>query len=250
MSGAPDRGPESAEAWDRHARWWQETHTAGADPEYEEQILPLLVEHTGDASRVLDLGCGEGQAARALTRARAGRRVTGVDLSIAQLSEACARGGGPYYTRAEAGRLPFRDAAFDAVVACLVFDHVVALEPALDEVARVLAPGGCFVFLVNHPLMQTPDSGWIDDRILDEHYWRVGPYAIERAWDEEITPGVSFPFVHRPLSRYVNAMADRALLVEHMVEPLPSPGFVAQAPEYSELVGIPRLLILVLRRGR
>ena len=49
---------------------------------------------------------------------------------------------------------------------------------AIAEVARVLDPGGRFCFFLNHPLLQTPNSGWIDDQVLDppEQYWRIGPY--------------------------------------------------------------------------
>ena len=50
--------------WERHAKWWQEEFTDGADPEYEEQILPLVEQHLAGTRRVLDVGCGEGQVAR------------------------------------------------------------------------------------------------------------------------------------------------------------------------------------------
>jgi 2-polyprenyl-3-methyl-5-hydroxy-6-metoxy-1,4-benzoquinol methylase len=52
--------------WDRHAQWWIDGFTGGADPEYEEQIIPLAVAELGGAGRVLDVGCGDGQVARAL----------------------------------------------------------------------------------------------------------------------------------------------------------------------------------------
>ena len=73
----------------------------------------------------------------------------------------------------------------------------------------MLAPGGRFCFFLNHPLLQTPDSGWIDDQVLDppEQYWRIGPYLPEAVTIEEVEPGVHIRFVHRPLSRYVNALA-------------------------------------------
>jgi len=41
--------------WDRHARWWQSEFTAGADPEYEDQILPLVARHLAGSRRVLDV---------------------------------------------------------------------------------------------------------------------------------------------------------------------------------------------------
>ncbi len=146
--------------------------------------------------------------------------------------------------------LPFADGSFDAVVACLVFEHIDDVDEAIAEVARVLAPGGRFCFFLNHPLLQTPGSGWIDDQVLDppEQYWRIGPYLVEAVTVEEVEQGVHIRFVHRPLSRYVNALADHGLLVERMVEPAPPPGFLALAPEYADAATVPRLLYLRTRR--
>jgi hypothetical protein len=95
-------------------------------------------------------------------------------------------------------------------------------------------------------LLQTPNSGWIDDQVLDppEQYWRIGPYLIEDETIEEVEKDVFIPFIHRPLSRYVNALADNGLLLERMVEPAPPPGFLAKAYEYEAAATIPRLLYL------
>ena len=54
--------------WERNAGWWQEGFTDGADAEYEEQILPLARECLAGATRVLDVGTGEGQIARLVSR--------------------------------------------------------------------------------------------------------------------------------------------------------------------------------------
>jgi ubiquinone/menaquinone biosynthesis C-methylase UbiE len=237
--------------WERNAGWWIEQFTEGADPEYEEQILPLAAEHLADARRVLDVGCGDGQIAR-LARRIGAEVVAGVDPTWNQISVAAVRGGGPSYARADAAALPFADGCFDTVVACLVFEHIRRVDDAIAEVARVLQAGGAFLFFLNHPLLQTPDSGWIDDQVLDppEQYWRIGPYLVEDESVEEVEKGVFIPFIHRPLSRYVNTLADHGLYVERMVEPAPPAGFLARAPEYPDAATIPRLLLLVLRRRR
>ncbi len=171
-------------------------------------------------------------------------RVVGVDPARAQLEMARRRGGVPRYVRAEATNLPFPGASFDAVLACLVFEHIEAVDESIAEVGRVLRPGGRFLFFLNHPLLQTPESGWIDDRILDEQYWRIGPYLVEDNSLQEVDKDVFIPFVHRPLSRYVNAMADAGLFVRRMEEPPPPPGFLARAEEYVAAATIPRLLFL------
>jgi ubiquinone/menaquinone biosynthesis C-methylase UbiE len=234
--------------WEDHADWWIEGFTEGADPEYVEQILPLAAAELDGFGRVLDVGCGDGQISRLL--ASRGAVVVGADPTWNQLRVAAERGGGVAYTRSEAAALPFADASFDAAVACLVFEHIDDVDGAIAEVARVLRPGGRFAFFLNHPLLQTPGSGWIDDHTLDpaEQYWRIGPYLVEQDSVEQVQRGVFIRFVHRPLSRYVNALAEHGLVLERMVEPAPPDGFLARAAEYAAAAAIPRLLYLRLHR--
>ena len=232
--------------WEDHAAWWIEGYTDGADPEYAEQIVPLAVAELAGARRVLDVGCGEGQLTRAASELESVELALGVDPTWNQISAAACRGRADGFARAAADRLPFPDGSFDAAVACLVFEHIDAVDEAIAEVARILRPGGRFCFFLNHPLMSTPTSGWIDDHIVDppEQYWRIGPYLTETVTVEEVEPGINIRFVHRPLGRYVNALAANGLLVERMLEPSPPPGFLALAPEYREAATVPRLLYL------
>jgi SAM-dependent methyltransferase len=237
---------EEPPLWERHAKWWQDEFTDGADSEYEEQILPLVEQHLAGARRVLDVGCGEGQVAR--RAAALGADVVGVDPTRNQIAVARERAGGPRYAESTAEHLPFRDRSFDAVVMCLVIEHIDPIEPAIEEMARVLTLGGRCLLLLNHPLLQTPGSGWIDDHILEEQYWRVGPYLRDDSTIEEVAPGVNLPFMHRPLSRYIHVMGQVGLLLEDMDEPAPPPGFLDEAWEYGEASTIPRLMLLRARR--
>lgn len=234
--------------WETHAGWWIDGFTDGADPEYEEQILPMAAAELAGAGRVLDVGCGDGQVSRLASRLGADL-VVGIDPTWNQVVVAHQRGGGAF-AKASAGALPFADGSFDAVVACLVFEHIRDVDDAIAEVARVLVPGGRFCFFLNHPLLQTPNSGWIDDQFLDppEQYWRIGPYLVEDETIEEVEKNVFIPFIHRPLSRYVNALADNNLLLERMAEPAPPHGFLAKAEEYQQASTIPRLLYLRARK--
>jgi SAM-dependent methyltransferase len=229
--------------WEEKAQWWRDTFAAGDDPEYVEQILPLTREHIAGAKRVLDIGTGEGQVARTVKDAGA-ESVIAIDRSTAMLEEAKARGGDITFLQADVANLPFDDASFDAVTTSLVLEHVEELDKSIREISRVLAPKGRFLLFINHPLLQTPNSGWIDDHILEEQYWRIGPYLVEDKTLEEVEAGVKIPFIHRPLSTYVNLLARAGLFVTQMVEPAPPPGFIAKAEEYADAATIPRLLLL------
>jgi len=126
--------------WETHADWWQKGFTDGADPEYEEQILPLAVDLLKGFDRILDVGCGEGQITRRLNMANS--QILGIDATWAQISEAAARSSEESYVRASAEAMPFKNHVFDAAIACLVFEHIVEMEDAIREVARVLRPLG------------------------------------------------------------------------------------------------------------
>ena len=237
--------PGADDLWETHAEWWIDGFTDGADPEYEEQIMPMAAAELAGARRVLDIGCGDGQVSRLAVNLGADL-VVGVDPTWNQVRIAAERGGGATFAKAGAAGLPFAARTFDAVVACLVFEHIRDVDAAIAEVARVLEPGGRFCFFLNHPLLQTPNSGWIDDQVLDppEQYWRIGPYLVEDETIEEVEKDVFIPFIHRPLSRYLNALADNGLMLERMNEPAPPAGFLARAAEYAAAATIPRLLYL------
>jgi SAM-dependent methyltransferase len=232
--------------WERNAQWWQREYSEGADAEYTTQILPLVERHLSGARRVLDVGCGEGQVARHL--AGHGVEVVGVDVTMAQISVARERAGGPLYARARGEALPCRSAAFDAVLFCLALEHIEAFEAAIDEVARTLEPDGRFLLLLSHPLLQAPGSGWVDDRILGEHYWRIGAYLHDDIAVDAVARDVEFVFIHRPLSRYVHAMGRAGLLIDDMEEPAPPPEFLAETGGFPDAHTIPRVLLLRARR--
>jgi SAM-dependent methyltransferase len=239
---------EETPSWDELATWWKETFTHGADVEYEQQILPLVAGLLEDERLVLDLGTGEGQLARHLMAGMPGRLVVGIDPSAAQLHNAAGEGGGPIFARATGEALPFRDGCFEAVVCCLVIEHSADADSVLVEVARVLAPGGIFVLLVNHPVVQGPGSGFIDDRVLGEHYWRIGPYLTEFVSTEEVDPGVPVSFAHRPLSRYVNPLCEAGLVLTRLEEPAPPIDFLTDSVDLDLERAMPRLCVLRFSR--
>ncbi|MEY3806226.1 MAG: hypothetical protein RIR69_1038 [Actinomycetota bacterium] len=230
--------------WNEHAQWWIDGFTNGADPEYEEQIIPMAVAELTGFTNIVDIGCGDGQISRAL--AQQGSSVLGIDPTELHIDIARERGGGPRYEIGSATQIPVADQSQDAAIACLVFEHIDEVDAAIAEVSRILKPGGRFSFFLNHPLLQTPGSGWVDDHIIDppEQYWRIGPYLIESESIEEVERDVFIRFIHRPLSRYVNTLIENKLVINRMIEASPPEGFLERAPEYSLASTIPRLLYI------
>jgi 2-polyprenyl-6-hydroxyphenyl methylase/3-demethylubiquinone-9 3-methyltransferase len=97
---------------------------------------------------VLDLGCAGGFMAEAL--AKRGAQVTGIDPAseaiTAARQHATAEGLDIAYDVGLGEALPYDAAGFDAVVCVDVLEHVTDLQKVMHEVARVLRPGGLFLF--------------------------------------------------------------------------------------------------------
>jgi SAM-dependent methyltransferase len=100
-----------------------------------EWLAPQPNEH------ILDLGCGDGQLTERI--AAAGGLVTGIDASSNMVAAARARGIDASQGAAES--LPFADASFDAVFSNAVLHWVRGQDEMMDQVRRVLRPGGRFV---------------------------------------------------------------------------------------------------------
>jgi len=232
--------------WERHAAWWRREFTAGADDEYTQQILPLVRGALPSQGLVLDVGCGDGQVGSYAVSD--GRAVLGVDAVRSQLVAARTRDGSRF-AQGTVTSLPVASAAVDAVVCSLVLEHVADLDAALAEAARVLRPGGVLVVVMNHPLLQSPGSCWIDDQVLDppEQYWRVGAYLREATTVEDVDDGVELTFHHRPLGRYVNAAGALGLRLERLEEPPPPTRHLEEFWNFSGAESIPRLAVLVFR---
>ncbi len=152
---------------------------AGSVPAiYERCLVPLIFRHYADdltarvlarrPGRVLEIAAGTGVVTRAMAAALgAGTAIVATDLNQAMIDEAVARGGAPSveWKQADAMRLPFPDASFDAVVCQFGVMFFPDRAAAYAETRRVLKPGGAFLF-----------SAW--DRIEDNEFADVITAAL------------------------------------------------------------------------
>ncbi|MGE0491642.1 MAG: class I SAM-dependent methyltransferase [Vulcanimicrobiota bacterium] len=119
-----------------------------------DEIVAAVVDRVGEAERVLDLGCGTGAGMKALkTRCR---EVVGIDISEGmlrqgrELSRDWPGDAELRWIRGDALALPFHQ-EFDAVVCFGAFGHILPEQEAqlVDNIYRVLRPGGRFVFVTS-----------------------------------------------------------------------------------------------------
>jgi ubiquinone/menaquinone biosynthesis C-methylase UbiE len=134
MKPAAGSSAALAEAYDRMASDYRDLWAPTLIP-YSRSLLDRL--SLGSAHRVLDLGAGVGALVPEL-RSRTGATLVVTDraFGMLRLADAAAR------AVLDAARLPFRDGAFDAAVMAFMLFHVPEPDRALEEVGRVLTPGG------------------------------------------------------------------------------------------------------------
>lgn len=154
-------------------RWW--------DADFTEFLRDMLQPHPGE--RVLDVGCGAGTAELILSLLQSGgdgappqpdrpTHFIGIDVVLPRLRDArrAAREHGltSELAAADASRLPFADASFDAAFAVAVLQHIEEPERALAGLARVMRPGGRLVVV-------EPDNA--------ARYWFSEPRIGREAFD-------------------------------------------------------------------
>jgi SAM-dependent methyltransferase len=122
----------------------------GPGPAAERRLaLEMLDVSSGD--RVIDVGCGPGNYTRDLAVAAGDGLVVGIDASGAMVAAAAKRSSRPNtaYLRGDACALPFEDGTFDAACSVGVIHMIEKPMLALEEIVRVLAPGGRLMIVVS-----------------------------------------------------------------------------------------------------
>lgn len=127
--------------------WGDDEKAAYLNNRSAQREAAFFLAHLKPGMRVLDCGCGTGSITLGLAAAVAPGEVIGIDREGAQLARARAAARASSvpnvdFRQAEIYALPFPDASFDAVMAHAVLQHLSAPEDALQEIPRVLKPGG------------------------------------------------------------------------------------------------------------
>lgn len=165
--------------------------------------------------RMLDVGCGEGRFCRVLRQW--GIDAVGLDPALPLLEEARRRDPEGDYREGTAEALPFENGQFDLVVSYLSLIDITDFRAAIQEMARVLAPGGTLL-VANLSGFVTAATGWTKTDKGKRVHSPMDRYLEERALDSE-WDGIKIINHHRPLSAYMQAFLGAGLELVHFDEP-------------------------------
>jgi SAM-dependent methyltransferase len=212
-------------------------------------ILPAALAGVELGTDVLELGPGPGRTTEQLL-ARA-PRLTALELDGGAARALRARLADPRLAvlEGDATAMPFPDGSFDAVVCLTMLHHLpdaAAQDRLLAEAARVLRPGGRFVFSVTHPTRWAfPDDPGPGGLTVAQSYFDRTPYVEV---DEHGT--ATYVEHHRTLGDRVRELVAAGLVLEDLVEPEWPAGHEREWGQWSPLRGrlMPGTAIFVTRR--
>ncbi len=236
----------ATDSWEQEARNWVTwARTPGHDvfdyyaPSFFDEIVPAA------RGLTLEIGCGEGRVARALT-SRA-HHVVALDSSPTLARFAREADAQSAYLVGDAPALPFADATFETVIAYNSLQTMTMLEDkerTVREAARVLRPSGHFCFCVAHPMT---DIGRLKTTAADGDLIISGSYFEHESVNETVTKDglqMTFHGWTYTLADYTRALEDAGFVIERMREPIPSADQAAARPSLERWRRVPLFLFV------
>jgi SAM-dependent methyltransferase len=188
-----DAAPKDAQGRPRYVDGMVQPRPARRLGSFSSWRYDLLSEVRG---RVLELGVRSGSNFRFYP---SNTQVVATDADASEISGAQRAfprfAQGLALSLADAQRLPFADESFDGVVATLVFCSIPEPTRALDEIARVLRPGGR-LYTLDHVRCEQPVVGGLMDRLAPLWKFTTGGCNLNRQ-TEEIIRDSGFQVVQR-----------------------------------------------------
>lgn len=210
----------------------------------EWHVLKALLPELSNKN-VLDLGCGFGWHCR-YAREQQARSVTGIDISEKMLQKAREKTDDPFisYIKMPIEEIHFSDSQFDVVISSLAFHYIKSFDTICKKVYECLAPGGTFVFSVEHPIFTAREE---QDWFLDEQgiriHWPVDNYQSEGLRETTFLTENVVKY-HRTISTYINDLIGAGFSIRVIKEPVPSDEMLKTVPDMKDEIRRPMFLII------
>jgi SAM-dependent methyltransferase len=210
-------GMTLSSAWEANAKdWIAWARTQEHDGFWEGTwpgLLKILPEKVDGP--VVEVGCGEGRAGRKLLDL--GHEVIGVERSPTLARAARQSQTTLPVVEADSACMPLADSMTGCLVACMSLQDVDNLAGTTREIARILRPHGYLCMAIVHPFASAEDPA-----TMHTESPRISmPYLEARQYEDHIERdglAMTFASLHRPLSVYINALANERLLMRELHE--------------------------------
>ena len=208
-------------------------------------LRALLPEIRG--RRVVDLGCGYGWFCR-WVHEQGAIKVIGLDVSEKMLAQAKATSDPEItYARADLEGLALPSGPFDLAYSSLAFHYIADLGRLFAEIHRALAPGGCLIFSIEHPIYMAPSHPqWVtgpDGREI----WPLDGYLAEGPRTTDwLANGVLKH--HRTIGTTLGLLIREGFTLFHVEEWGPTDEQISANPEWTRERERPMFLLVGARR--
>lgn len=210
------------------------------------QLRPLFPPLAG--RRVLDIGCGYGWHCR-FAREQGAAEVLGIDLSEKMIAEARRRGedGGIRYMVCGLEDYGYPECAWDCVISNLALHYVEELDGVFRKVYRTLAPGGTFLFNIEHPVFTAGvGQDWLRGEDGSIRCWPVDGYFCPGLRHTRFL-GCDVVKYHHTLTQILMGLLDSGFVLEAVQEARP-PEEMLELPGMADELRRP--MMLLVRAGK
>ncbi|REE89036.1 methyltransferase family protein [Paenibacillus taihuensis] len=203
-------------------------------------MLPEL-----QGKKVLDLGCGFGWHCR-YAREQQASYVLGLDLSANMLERAKEMTNDEQieYRQIAIEEVDLPAGSFDVVLSSLALHYIEDFGAICRSVHAHLAPGGSFVFSVEHPIFTAlAAQDWHYDSQGEKQHWPVDGYHFEGPREARFLNDDVLKY-HRTVATYINGLLAAGFSITKLSELQPTKEMIESNPAWQEEVRRPMFLLI------
>jgi len=194
-------------------------------------VRDTVLSFLGDATAVLEVGCGTGHWLAAVDSSRP-RRLAGIDPSAPMLERARRAAPAARLVRARGEALPWRDQIFERIFCVNALHHFSDRDRFFTEARRALRPGGGLLTIGKDPHREG-DTWWVYDYFEETRAIDLGRYAPVKTLRAELTRA-GFAWVESLEADHIETMVPAGEALAEGADGVVTPTFTSQLTVLSE----------------
>ena len=256
---------QTREAWNATAKIWDEK-MGNEGNDFHKYLVRPSIEKLLDlkpGQKILDIGCGNGLTTRRL--ASLGAKVTGIDFASEMINHARQRTIEHQKlieyqvldATDETALLKLGKNSFDTAVSAMTLMDMAEIKPLFRALKKIICPGGCFIFAIQHPCFNSMHSTMgaelieQERKVYTEYFVKVKAYIKSSkvrglALENQLQPHTYF---HRPLHTLLNIAFKLGFVIDGLEEPTFPPEITTKNIDigWCKFSEIPPVIVVRLR---